>query len=217
MWAVGLLAVGLSPVSAEECVIGDPDRQAQALATFELSPADLKSLTGDLNNLRAAAIILDANGQLGACVTVAEAMEAIVANPTAIQDRTRAVFAAASPIAPAGRPTTARDLLGQRVVGLSGRPVAEIDDLWLAGAAGGNFALLSVGGFFGIGADHVAVPLELLRVDAREVFYVGLTTDDLAAAPRFASRNILSDPTWLEQNSAFYEPLVEQLTVALTN
>ena len=216
-WTAGLLVGGLLPASAEECVIRDADLQAEALAAFNLNPADEKSVGRDLNNLRIAAVILDANGQIGACVTVAEAMEAIVGNPTAIQDRTRAIFATALPIAPGGRPATARDLLGQHVTGLSGRPVAEVDDLWLAGGTFENLALLAVGGFLGISAEHIAVPLALLRVDERKAFYVGLSSDDLAAAPRFTTRGLLSDPNWLERNRAFYEPLVTDLTAALMN
>lgn len=217
-WTVGLLMTGLLPASAQDCVVSDPARQAEALADFSLNPADEKSVARDLDALRAAAIILNANGQTDACVTVTEAMDAITANPRAIQERTRAIFAAASPLAPGGKPTTARLLLGQRaVVGLSGRSVAGIDDLWLAGGPLDNFVLLSVGGFWGIGSEHIAVPLALFRVDERDVFYVGLSTDDLAAAPRFTSRDSLSDANWLEQNSAFYARLLDDLTATPIN
>jgi len=60
------------------------------------------------------------------------------------------------------------------------------------------YAVLSYGGFMGIGDEHYPTPWSSLKYDTRLGGYVvGITADQLKAAPRFENDN---DWSWSRQN-----------------
>lgn len=67
--------------------------------------------------------------------------------------------------------------------------IGNVDDLILSSDKNARTAILSVGGFLGMGAKLVAVPFEQLRVETNgRVVLPGATADGLKAQPDFAYR-----------------------------
>jgi sporulation protein YlmC with PRC-barrel domain len=81
----------------------------------------------------------------------------------------------------------ASDLIGRPVRSPNGEAVGQIDDLVLSPADRVSSAVLSVGGFLGIGDRRVEVPYEKLVVAAnRSTVLVTLSKGQVAAEPDFA-------------------------------
>lgn len=80
----------------------------------------------------------------------------------------------------------ATDLIGEPVTGPNGDELGKVHDLVLSPAGSIWAAVVSVGGFFGIGAKQVEVPYEQLQVGADRAIVVAMTRDELAAAPEFS-------------------------------
>ncbi len=203
----GILGAALvamsSPASAQGCALIPSNTQSERLAAANLHPADLAALNRDLKAIRDAADALAANGQSAACTTLADALAAIIADPTAAEDTARAVFASATPL---GGPETIAvgDLLGTDLYGLSGRAVGGIEDVWLGGAAEESLVLVSLSGILARDGRYVAVPLAAIRLAADGRRYLGLTTNDIAAAPRLEDRDAPPTAEWRQRNEAFF-------------
>lgn len=89
------------------------------------------------------------------------------------------------PAAVAGA-TRATKLLGANVSNGQDETIGEIEDLMIAGNDRVPVAVLSVGGFLGIGSKLVAVPFERLTVNTDgKVKMPGATRDSLKALPEF--------------------------------
>ncbi|GGG31592.1 hypothetical protein GCM10010964_19430 [Caldovatus sediminis] len=83
----------------------------------------------------------------------------------------------------------ASKVIGSTVYGGSGNDsIGSVDDLIIPRGGGNPVAVLSVGGFLGIGAKLVAVPYERLQFDAERERWVlpGATRESLEALPIFA-------------------------------
>lgn len=66
----------------------------------------------------------------------------------------------------ATRTLSATTLMDDEVVNASNEKIARIEDIMLDVETGrANYAVLSSGGFLGIGDEHVAIPFEILKVD----------------------------------------------------
>jgi hypothetical protein len=208
--AGSLLLAMQGPLAAQECALMPADRQAEILTAAQLGPADLRALESDLETIRSAADILTNYGQTAACGAVAEAVAAIVANPTIIQERTRAAFLVAEPLGGA-RALAATDLLDQELIALNGREVGRVEDLWLDPDESANLVLVSLRGALGIGAAHIAVPYEFIRFGTGDRVYLGLSTEQLEAAPRLEDRGLLLNEAWRADNARFYTPILASL------
>ena len=81
----------------------------------------------------------------------------------------------------------ASQIIGANIVNEENRTVGEVHDLMIVPAGGAITAILSVGGFLGMGERYVAVPLADLRWNAdRERWMLpGATVDSLKARPAF--------------------------------
>ncbi|MCB4822768.1 PRC-barrel domain-containing protein [Roseicella aerolata] len=83
----------------------------------------------------------------------------------------------------------ASKLVGSNVYNEENESIGEIDDLLIARQGGGQpVAVLSVGGFLGIGAKRVAIPFERLQYNAERDRWTlpGATKDSLRERPSFA-------------------------------
>ncbi|WP_241023217.1 MULTISPECIES: PRC-barrel domain-containing protein [unclassified Paraburkholderia] len=78
----------------------------------------------------------------------------------------------------------ASKLVGSDVYDNNGNKIGEIDDIVLESPNAGAFAILSVGGFLGMGKHLVAVPFNDLQISAKQIV---LQTDksSLKAMPEF--------------------------------
>ncbi len=81
----------------------------------------------------------------------------------------------------------ASQLIGANIVNEENRTVGEVHDLMISSAGGPVLAVLSVGGFLGIGERYVAMPLSELRWNSDRERWVlpGATVDSLKARPAF--------------------------------
>jgi hypothetical protein len=78
------------------------------------------------------------------------------------------------------------DLLGRPVVNEDGGEVGVLDDL-LSDGARLSHAVLSVGGFLGLGAHRVVVDLAQLAIDGDTVMLAGATVESLSGLTQYGS------------------------------
>ena len=76
-------------------------------------------------------------------------------------------------------------VVGATVVNEANETVGTIDDLIITPNERVPFAVLSVGGFLGMGSKYVVVPYSSLQVKDRRMMLPGATKDTLKALPEF--------------------------------
>ncbi len=76
-------------------------------------------------------------------------------------------------------------VVGSTVVNEANETVGTIDDLIVTPNEKVPFAVLSVGGFLGIGTKYVVVPFSSLEVKDKRMLLPGATKDSLKALPEF--------------------------------
>ncbi len=80
----------------------------------------------------------------------------------------------------------ATKLLGSDVYNDQNEKVGTLDDLIVAGDGQVTLAVLSVGGFLGIGAKNVAVPIQLFKAGGKgKILLPKATKDELKGMPEF--------------------------------
>jgi sporulation protein YlmC with PRC-barrel domain len=97
---------------------------------------------------------------------------------------------------------------GARVVNLQDADLGKIDDIVIDMPSGqAVYAILSYGGFIGLGDKHFAVPWDMLRYNAeRGAFVIDMAEDKLKNAPGFDEANLqdLADPRWAKPLHDYY-------------
>jgi hypothetical protein len=76
-------------------------------------------------------------------------------------------------------------IVGSNVVNDAGDTIGKIDDLLIGRDDSVLYAIVSVGGFLGIGTKLVAVPFEQLQIGKDDLVMPGGTKDQLKALPTF--------------------------------
>lgn len=76
-------------------------------------------------------------------------------------------------------------VVGSTVVNEANETVGTIDDLIVTPNERVPFAVLSVGGFLGMGSKYVVVPFNSLEVTDKQILLRGATKDSLTALPAF--------------------------------
>jgi sporulation protein YlmC with PRC-barrel domain len=79
----------------------------------------------------------------------------------------------------------ASKVIGASVMNDTGQSVGTIDDLIITPTEQVPFAVLSVGGFLGIGTKYIVVPYSSLHVRDQHMVLPGATKDSLKALPEF--------------------------------
>jgi sporulation protein YlmC with PRC-barrel domain len=80
-------------------------------------------------------------------------------------------------------------VVGSTVVNETNQTVGTIDDLIVTPTEKVPFAVLSVGGFLGMGTKYVVVPFSSLQVKDKQMVLPGATKDSLMALPEFKYNN----------------------------
>jgi sporulation protein YlmC with PRC-barrel domain len=97
---------------------------------------------------------------------------------------------------------------GARVVNAQGADLGKIDDIAVDMPSGqAVYAILSYGGFIGLGNKRFAVPWDMLRYDAeRDAFAIDMPEDKLKNAPSFDEANLqdIADPRWAKPLHDYY-------------
>lgn len=76
-------------------------------------------------------------------------------------------------------------IVGSSVVNDADETVGKIDDLIVTPTEKVPFAVLSVGGFLGMGSKYVVVPFSSLRMRDKQIVLPGATKDQLKGLPDF--------------------------------
>jgi hypothetical protein len=76
-------------------------------------------------------------------------------------------------------------VVGSTVVNEANETVGTIDDLIVTPTEKVPFAVLSVGGFLGMGTKYVVVPYSALQVKDKRMMLPGATKDSLKSLPEF--------------------------------
>ena len=76
-------------------------------------------------------------------------------------------------------------VVGSTVVNEANETVGTIDDLIVTPNEKVPFAVLSVGGFLGMGTKYVVVPFSALQVKDKQMVLLGATKDSLKGLPEF--------------------------------
>ncbi len=97
-------------------------------------------------------------------------------------------------------------MIGKDVKNSRGDNLGTVKDFVVDDQGRINFAILSHGGFLGIGATRMVVPYEALSFDGKGNFALNMTKDQLAAAPRFDNSHFsyFSDRSWTDQVYRYY-------------
>lgn len=178
-------------------------------------------LGNDVRKLRSAARIFDQHGMTEACEdTVASINDMIEQRAEKMSENDAAgdnwfeeevaKVKSAVPVDQANKPLRAAEVVGADVRNLENEDLGQIDDVIVDPRTGDlNFAIVSHGGFLGIGEKQIAVPWRELRVtesgDA-PVFVLNVSEEALEDAPSFArdSWGEVDNEKWREENSDFY-------------
>lgn len=79
----------------------------------------------------------------------------------------------------------ASKVVGSTVVNEANDTVGTVDDLIITSNEKVPFAVLSVGGFLGVGTKYVVVPYNSLQVQDKKMLLAGATKDSLKSLPAF--------------------------------
>jgi hypothetical protein len=80
-------------------------------------------------------------------------------------------------------------VVGSTVINEANETVGTIDDLIVTPSEKVPFAVLSVGGFLGMGAKYVVVPYSALEVNDKRMMLRGATKESLKSLPEFKYRD----------------------------
>jgi PRC-barrel domain len=76
-------------------------------------------------------------------------------------------------------------IVGSSVVNEANETVGSVDDLIVTSNEKAPYAVLSVGGFLGLGTKYVVVPFGSLHMEDKKIVLPGATKDALKALPEF--------------------------------
>ncbi len=103
---------------------------------------------------------------------------------------------------------SATSIIGDDVVNANGDDLGKIEDLMIDCASGTvSYAVLSFGGFLGIGDKYFAVPIEVMQLDMEnEKFILNESKERLEAAPGFDKGRWpeQGDTAWFSSVRSYY-------------
>jgi hypothetical protein len=91
--------------------------------------------------------------------------------------------------------------------------LGEVDDLLLGmGKNEPSYVIVSNGGFLGIGAKQVAIPMDQVKITAdRDVLVLDMSENQLADAPSFkrGDYTLLRNEKWRQKNRAYFTQIAQ--------
>jgi sporulation protein YlmC with PRC-barrel domain len=106
------------------------------------------------------------------------------------------------------RVMSASTLAGDKVVNTAGEDLGKLNEIMIDAQAGRvAYAVLSFGGFLGMGDKLFAIPWDQLSLDEdRKCFILNVNRKTLEKAPGFDKDNWpdMADPSWREQIYSYY-------------
>jgi len=178
-------------------------------------------MRADLRQLRDSAILLQQAGQEDACEEVVAAIKDIIENPRETAEATPAygdwntaemerLKSAQSLDQLAGR-MRAEEIIGSDIRNLKNEDLGEIEDILLATDRDEtSYAIVSHGGFLGLGEKQIAVPMRTLKVtEDKDVFVLDISEEQLEGAPSFERGKFdeIADDAWRNKNDEYFGTL----------
>ena len=121
-----------------------------------------------------------------ACRTVAaSALLALVSTSALAQGAPQSITERRTEVMQTGSGFRASKLSGTTVYNRDKDKIGTIDDVIVSPSDHNAFAILSVGGFLGMGKHYVAVPLADLQITSKQVTMPDATKSSLEALPEF--------------------------------
>lgn len=214
----GLALMLATPALAAECTasLTDYNREKTEAGTYRYTVD--QTVRRDIRTLRDAAALLERSGQEDACEAVVAAIKEMSSEERAAEDKVAnqdewnkreidRLKAAKSLDQLAGR-IGAEQIIGSEVRNGFNEELGEIEDVMLATKQDQKpYAIISYGGFIGLGDKQVAVPMDRLMVtDDRDVFVLNLSTKDLENAPAFDRDKFstIYDDQWRQTNDKWW-------------
>jgi putative membrane protein len=178
-------------VSDHEKAVALFDKESKDGQAAELKQFAEQTLPTVQDHLKQAQQIQSSLGKVAATGQSPEQQTAPAAG-TSSQTGTETTSSGAAATQEAARPAnplgemTANDLIGQKVVNKNGDKVGKIDDIVLNSNDKAVLAVISVGGFLGIGDRLVAVPFDQLQLDKDKAILMSSATEEqLKAMPEY--------------------------------
>jgi hypothetical protein len=106
-------------------------------------------------------------------------------------------------------PMSAAELIGADVYGTDNDSIGEIEDVIVSPDNKPSYALVSYGGFLGLGEEQAAVPVAALRVSPDRYVFLPMTADQLKAAPKLqrGTADWWTNENFRAQNDQYYAQL----------
>ena len=196
----------------------------------------MPEMNRDLRLFRNAAERLNMYGQEDACEEIVSAMQEIIDDPEEAmrtsnemqgenaqtaqnsnqgeQEDNEYAYQQAVPLSEASGGYALNNLVGADLYGSDDEEIGEISDIYVDTQNNQQYAVISYGGFLGLGEESSAVPISLIRSSQdNEVYYLPMTEADLEKAPRFerdSSNEWATNQEWRQQNQDFYKSYQNQ-------
>ena len=178
-------------------------------------------LRADVRQLRNSAYLLEQAGQTEACDEVVAAIKDMVNNPKETTEKAsdqenwnkteiERLKSAQSLDQLAGR-MRAEEIIGSDIRNLENKDLGEIDDILMATSKeDSSYAIISHGGFLGLGAKQVAVPIRELKVTTdKDIFVLNISEEQIESAPSFerGKFDAIADDAWRKENDTYFQSL----------
>jgi sporulation protein YlmC with PRC-barrel domain len=221
MGAASAAAIMAAAPAWADCTADLHDYDQTVTADNEYRVAMSSQMRGDLRQLRDSAFLLQRAGQEEACQEVVAAIKDMVENPEKTAEEVPAyedwnaqeierLKSAQSLDQLAGR-MRAEEIIGSDIRNLKNEDLGEIDDILLATDENEtSYAIVSHGGFLGLGEKQIAVPMRNLKVtEDKDVFVLDVTEEQLDNAPGFERGKFdeISDDAWRNKNDEYFGSL----------
>ena len=176
-----------------------PSTNSQTSATVQ-QPATTNNQTASTEQPAVPATETKTDPQTTSSITPATPTEPM----TMEQRRTSSV-----PFTERKNPMSAAELIGADVYGTDNNSIGEIEDVIVSPDNKPSYALISYGGFLGLGKNQAAVPVATLRVSPDKYVFIPVTADQLRAAPQLerGTADWWTNENFRAQNDEYYAQL----------
>jgi sporulation protein YlmC with PRC-barrel domain len=211
--------------------VGQGEQARQAEQAYQVSG----ELRRDIRELRDAARTLHENGQDEACSSVVASIEEMIKKEQeqaaksdastqtgektpgetmtgtqqteSSQQGETARLATAKPVSEASQGMRANNIIGADVRNPQNDELGEITDVVIHPQEGPQYAVVTSGGFLGVGGREVVVPWEQLKItEEQDVFVLNMSEEQLENAPEVEldDRVQLEDQKWRDDVDKYY-------------
>jgi hypothetical protein len=233
LFTAASILLASTSVSFAACNIADKNIEGELSKVEGIRTGTYGALRRDVRELRSAAMVLDRYGKDDACQAVVTAMTDLLKDPKASSElgnkqgtgtgdgsttTTETTQPAGSTTMEERRKTSvsfsdrkgamsASELIGSDVYGTDNDSIGEIEDIVVTKSNEPAYALVSYGGFLGMGENYAAVPLSKLMISEDRYVFANFTAEQLQQAPAISrgDKDWWTNDEWRKKNDAFYQ------------